>query len=1104
MAALTLALLGGFRASLASGAPVAIPSKKAQALLAYLAAPPGQAHSREKLATLLWGDSGEEQARHSLRQTLFALRRALPESNRPILLQEGERVAIDTRSVRVDTVEFERLIERGRPNDLEQAITLYRGDFFEGVGVKEAAFEEWLIARRERLRELALEAMAKLLAHQTKADRVDEAIRLAARLLTLDPLQERVHRQLMRLYSRQGRRPAALRQYQLCCQVLERELGIEPEQETKELYQQIMRKPALKDPPTAPPAAASTRKGRSQKVRASAPLEVATPETALIGREEEIGRLRRVLDQAWRGRGQIAVVWGEAGIGKSRVVEEMMREAERRNGLTLLGRSHEAERILPYRPWVEAFRSVLLIPGASLMDELDPAWRAELARLFPELGELEPRWATGAEDYLRLFEAIARLLIHLAGRRPLLVALEDLHWADEMSVRLLSFLARRLSTLPVLILGTAWEAELEGAGFFRGLLQDLSRERLLTSLSLPPLSKTDTLALVRARAKAGTEEAVVSRFGDAIWTASEGNPFMVVETMRALQEGGAPTQAADRGGVHLPLPERVREVISRRLDRLNERGQQLMALAATVGGEFEFRLLQRSSGLDEVEAAQAVEELVRRRLLHGVGERFDSTHGTIREVAYGRLLTPRRKLLHGQVAKALEEIYADQLPPHYEALASHYRRADRPDKAIRYHLLAGEEAAKRYADQDATARYQEALTLARTLPASPEASTWQIDATLRLASVALTREDFERDLTNLQIAETLAEALGDPRRLSQVLYWIGRTHYVLGNVGSAIEHAERALTLADQVRDDSIAAMPVNLLGRSYFVRSDFLKAWPVLERSASQFGRLGNRIEAATAYGALGWSLAMIGEFKRAGEAADHGVRIAQESRHLPTEAACYQYRAGTRFPRGEWSQAIADIRRALELAQSVGDRFREYMTTGLLGGFLVMTGDHDTGVETLERARRAGEQLGTRLFLSVFQAYRAEASLANSEADQATRHAREAIATAKDTDDQWSEAWARRLLGEALCLRGGVDLREAEEEILEAIRIQQEIGAQPELARSYVSHARLLGAKGERDQVWDTLTRATAMFRQMGMAWDLECAQEVLERFSREDSHG
>jgi predicted ATPase len=430
--------------------------------------------------------------------------------------------------------------------------------------------------------------------------------------------------------------------------VLERELGIEPEQETRELYQQIMRKPALKDPPTGPPAPPSARRRRSRHGRAPASPEITTAETPLVGREGEIGRLRQILGEAWTGRGQIVVMLGEVGVGKSRVVEEMMREAERRKGLTLLGRSYEAERVLPYRPWVDAFRSSLLISCADLLEELAPAWRAELARLFPELGELEPRWATGAEDYLRLFEAIAQLLAHLARRQPLLLALEDLHWADEMSVRLLSFLARRLSTLPVLILGTAWDAELDGAGFLRGLLHDLNQERLLTQLSLPPLSKAETLALVRARAKAGTEESMASRWGEAIWRASEGNPFMVVETMRALQEGDALRGATDEGGDRLPLPERVREVITRRLDRVDERGQQIIALGATIGGEFEFRLLQRASGLGDIEAARVVEELVRRRLLHGVGERFGFTHGTIREVAYGHLLAPRRKLLTGK------------------------------------------------------------------------------------------------------------------------------------------------------------------------------------------------------------------------------------------------------------------------------------------------------------------------------------------------------------------------------------------------------------------------------------------------------------------------
>src|SRR6266849_4876762 len=236
---LSLTLLGGFQARLEPSAAVSLPTRKAQALLAYLALPPGRAHPRDKLAALLWGGIREESARASLRQALFALRKAVTSADLPILKIDGELVGLDPAAVDVDVAAFERAVAEATPGALEKAAALYQGDFLAGLTVDEAPFEEWLIGERERLRELALEGLAKLLAHQRSAGAAEAAIQTGLTLLGLDPLQEPAHRTLMRLYAEAGRRGAALRQYQACLAVLGRELGVEPEAETKQLYQEI-------------------------------------------------------------------------------------------------------------------------------------------------------------------------------------------------------------------------------------------------------------------------------------------------------------------------------------------------------------------------------------------------------------------------------------------------------------------------------------------------------------------------------------------------------------------------------------------------------------------------------------------------------------------------------------------------------------------------------------------------------------------------------------------------------------------------------------------------------------------------------------------------
>ena len=241
MARLRLSLLGGFRVRLDLGPPLALPAK-AQALMAYLALRAGQAQPRDKLGALLWGDIGDEQARSNLRHALFTIRKAVGPALPASVVSEGQMVTLAPAAFDVDVQKFEALVREGTPEALEQAAALYQGELLDGLGVDEPRFEEWLLGERERLRELAIDALALLLAHESQTGRTQRAIKTATCLLAMDPLQEAVHRTLMRLYARQGRRAAALKQYQTCVDVLKRELGAAPEHQTRELHHEIRKR----------------------------------------------------------------------------------------------------------------------------------------------------------------------------------------------------------------------------------------------------------------------------------------------------------------------------------------------------------------------------------------------------------------------------------------------------------------------------------------------------------------------------------------------------------------------------------------------------------------------------------------------------------------------------------------------------------------------------------------------------------------------------------------------------------------------------------------------------------------------------------------------
>ena len=250
MRVLRLRLFGTFEARVGSGAPLVLTTKKTRALLAYLAASPGQAHPRDKLAALLWVDRGQEQARQSLRQSLAALRERSPRPGRP-LAADRDGVTLDPAACEVDVIAFQASLKEATIDALEKAAELHRGPLLDGLYVDERPFDDWLVAERERLRAAAIEALERLVGHYSGRHR-ERAVTLAHRLLELEPLHEATHLVLMRLYMAQGRRDAALRHYRVYAAALERELSTDPGQEARAVYREILAGPMKYPAPRRP------------------------------------------------------------------------------------------------------------------------------------------------------------------------------------------------------------------------------------------------------------------------------------------------------------------------------------------------------------------------------------------------------------------------------------------------------------------------------------------------------------------------------------------------------------------------------------------------------------------------------------------------------------------------------------------------------------------------------------------------------------------------------------------------------------------------------------------------------------------------------------
>jgi predicted ATPase len=425
---------------------------------------------------------------------------------------------------------------------------------------------------------------------------------------------------------------------------------------------------------------------------------------------------------------------------------------------------------------------------------------------------------------------------HIAIQQPLVMLLDDLHWADEMSLRLLSFVVRRSQGVPILIVGTSRDDELESAPLLRRIFDDFDREARLVRLILSPLDQAQTLELVRALAVSPRGATFPGGLGDQVWAASEGHPFMIVETLREIWEGQAPLTAGS-----LPMPQRVRQLVLSRLYRLSDRARHLASVAAVIGREFQFTLLYRASGMSEVECAAAVEELVRRRVLGGAGELFDFVHDRVREVTYGKLNVPERRLLHGQVARALEEIDGSDLEPYVDAVGVHYREAEVWEKAHLYLRRAGLNAFWRVANREAVVFFEQALAAVRCLPRSEQTLGATIDVLMDLGGSLSRLDEVHRALDFLRQADVLARELNDQRRMGYVACHLSEFLRPLGAFDEAIEAGTRALTIASSLGDFTLEVLSTTSLGKVHLESGEFRKAREFFVRAISKLAEDGH-----------------------------------------------------------------------------------------------------------------------------------------------------------------------------------------------------------------------------------------------------------------------
>lgn len=744
--------LFGTLAARKNGQPLALRlPQQAVRLLAYLLLNRERSQTREHVAFTLWPDDDEADARANLRRKLHLLLRALPVAREPWILTTTTSVVWNCAApYRLDVADFEQ--RSGSIETLAQADALYAGDLLVDL------YDDWIVRERDRLRTIALDNLLALVARAQKRRDYAEAIRYAARLRAIDPWREDAVRALIGLRYEAGDRSGALTEYERFRTALAAEMGVEPMPETVCVYERV------REQTDASPATAGAALGSLETAEKPARRTAGLP---FVSRAREYAALTAAWTSASKGSGASLLVAGEAGIGKTRLIDEFAAFADS-NGARILRGCTTPFELTPYEPFSEALRGALPILRET---PIEPLWLAVLATLVPQLHvafpDLRQLIALDAEpERTRLFEAFEVVVGALSARRPMVLILEDLHWAGPATIGLLEYLARHASLHRLLIVASYREEDVSRTHPLRALRRQLERERLMRVVALGPLDAAAIGALVGQLAD--EDAAQRAALAADLLAASDGNPFFLGEVVANDREAGYLDDASRRWRRREMFGEPLGSLTSTlvaRLERLPSPIRSVAEIAAVIGRAFSAELVREVSGAGERSTLDSLSELVDRRLVREVdagGTDFAFSHQLVQQAVYAQVPDDARARRHRRVGSVIEEIYGEQIEHYAAEIAVHFDRGGELEHAAEYYRLAARHALSLYGSEEARMLAARGRQLAG-------------DDVTRFRTIEIVEEAArrlgERDAQQQSIAQllTLARDIGNPELLREAL-----------------------------------------------------------------------------------------------------------------------------------------------------------------------------------------------------------------------------------------------------------------------------------------------------------------------------------------------
>ena len=585
--------------------------------------------------------------------------------------------------------------------------------------------------------------------------------------------------------------------------------------------------------------------------------------------------------QSKQGNGQVALISGEAGIGKSRLVKEAKARSSKET-LILEGYCFQTESALPYAPLLDLFRNYFTMHSSQEIADVLGSSGGQLVKLFPELTGYLPHLTftpnpDPKQEKQYLFQALVQTLTELAQHSSLIIVVEDLHWSDSTSLEFLLLLARRISLQPILVLVTYRSDEITAE--LSQFLAELNRQRLGVEFALKPMTPPELDAMVRT--VLGMSTPISREFLDTIFPLTEGNPFFVEEILKALIAEGDIFYANgiwDRKEINqLRIPRTIKDAVQRRTQHLDEQTRQALTLASVMGRRFDFRLLQDLLQVNEANLMAMLKELIAAQLvLEETADHFVFRHALTREAIYTALLLRERQMLHCSVAEAIERVYAASTESRMADLSFHYYTGGIWEKALEYSRRAGDQAGTFYAQREAVVYYSRAIDAARQLGIviAPELliargraydilgdfpsalddlegarntareqgdgqAEWQ--ALIDLGFLWSGR-DYEQSGEFHRQAEELARKLNQPKLLAHSLNRVGNWFFITGQTTQALEYHRRALKFFEAEQDQRGMAESRNELGMAMLHHGDQIGSYQEYQHAIRLFRKLDDK----------------------------------------------------------------------------------------------------------------------------------------------------------------------------------------------------------------------------------------------------------------------